>query len=202
MLPERAFSTNLAGIVLAGGAGRRFGRPKATAVLDGLTLVERAVDMLRPHCRTLLVVGRPDVDLPALDVAVCFDRPGPDAPLNALATGLAAVDADDALVLACDLPAAGPVIERLAALPAGATAVAREGERGRWQPLCGRYPRRAAHRACERLLAQGELRLLPLIDALRPSALVAGAGELANVNSPADLARLTVLRRRPRPAGC
>src|SRR5438034_7719003 len=99
----------LGGIVLAGGAGRRLGRPKAAIVLDGRTLVERALETLRPHCGTLVVVSRPEVELPSLDVAVCFDRPGPDAPLNALATGLAALDTADALVLACDLPSAQPV---------------------------------------------------------------------------------------------
>jgi molybdopterin-guanine dinucleotide biosynthesis protein A len=199
---ERAVSTNLGGIVLAGGAGRRLGRPKPTALLDGLTLVERAVDILRPQCRTLIVVSRPEVALPPLDASVCFDRPGPDAPLNALATGLAALEADDVLVLACDLPAVRPVVERLAELPAGAIAMARERQSGRWQPLCARYARLAALEACDRLLGGGEVRLLPLVEALRPTAIMAGAAELANVNTPEDLARLAALRRRGPPVGC
>jgi len=171
-------------------------------VLEGRTFVERAVDALGPHCRALLVVSRPEVELPPLDATVCHDRTGPDAPLNALATGLAALDTDDVLVLACDLPYAQPVVDRLAAEPPGATAVARDRTSRRWQPLCARYPRVAALEVCERLLASGDLRLLPLVDALGASAIEATDDELANVNSPDDLARLTALMRRPGPGGC
>ena len=202
MTAPQATSVSLGGIVLSGGAGRRLGRPKAGVVLEGRTLVERAVETLRPHCRAVLVVSRPEVELPSLDAAVCFDRPGPDAPLNALATGLAALDTADALVLACDLPSAQPVVDRLALAPTGAAAVARDRSSRRWQPLCARYPRVAALEACERLLASGEVRLLPLIEALGPRAVDATTDELANVNSPDDLARVTAFIRRAGPGGC
>ena len=36
---------DLAGLVLAGGAGRRLGTPKATAVLGGSTLAEQQVNV-------------------------------------------------------------------------------------------------------------------------------------------------------------
>jgi molybdenum cofactor guanylyltransferase len=193
---------SLGGIVLAGGAGRRLGRPKASVVLDGRTLVERAVATLRPHGSSLVVVGRPEVELPPLDAVVCSDRPGPDAPLNALATGLAALDTGDVLVLACDLPCAQPVVARLARTRSGTAAVARDRSSRRWQPLCARYPRRAALEVCERLLASGEMRLLPLIEALGPAPVDATAEELANVNSPADLARVTAFMCRSGRAGC
>jgi molybdopterin-guanine dinucleotide biosynthesis protein A len=189
---------SLGGIVLAGGAGRRLGRPKASVVLEGRTLVERAVETLRPHCRAVLVVRRPEVELPPLDATVRYDRPGPDAPLNALATGLAALDTGDVLVLACDLPSARPVVDRLALAAPGA-AVARDRASRRWQPLCARYPRLAALEVCERLLASGETRLLPIVGALGAAAIDATDEELANVNSQADLAALI---RRPHPGGC
>jgi molybdopterin-guanine dinucleotide biosynthesis protein A len=193
---------NLGGIVVAGGAGRRLGRPKAGVVLAGRTLVERAVETLRPHCRTLLVVSRPEVRLPSLDAAVCSDRPGPDAPLNALATGLAELDTGDVLVLACDLPSAARVVDRLALAPAGAAVVARDRSSRQWQPLCARYPRLAALEVCERLLASGEMRLVPLVEALGSAAMDATPEELANVNSADDLARVTAFMRRPEPGGC
>jgi molybdopterin-guanine dinucleotide biosynthesis protein A len=192
----------LGGIVLAGGAGRRLGQPKAGVVLDGRTLVERAVATLRPHCGAVLVVSRPEVELPPLDATVCSDRPGPDAPLNALATGLTALDTGDVIVLACDLPSAQPVVHRLARAPTGVASVARDHSTGQWQPLCARYPRVAALEVCERLLASGEVRLLPLIDALGPAAIEATHDELANVNSSQDLARVSVLMRRAEPGGC
>lgn len=172
------------GLVLAGGRGARFGRPKATVVFDGLTLVERAVAALAPHCGRTLVVGRPDVPLPVPSVD---DRPGPDCALNALATGLAVLDADEVLVLACDLPGAGPVLQRLV----GAPSVAVDPD-GRVQPLCARYSRVVTLAAACRLLAEGERRLLPLLDLLLPCSVPipvvpATAVELLNVTFSDDL---------------
>ena len=167
------------GLVLAGGAGVRFGRPKATAVLGGQTLVERAVAALAPLCGQVVVVGRPEVALPVPSVD---DRPGPDCPLNALATGLAAVTADDVLVLACDLPGAAPVLARLVDAPSVAV-----DPDGRAQPLCARYPRLPALTAADRLLAGGTLRLLVLLEVLGATPVPATAAELHNVTYAGDL---------------
>jgi molybdopterin-guanine dinucleotide biosynthesis protein A len=103
------------------------------------------------------------------------------------------------LVLACDLPSARPVVGRLALAAPGAAAVARDRGSRRWQPLCARYPRLDALEVCERLLASGETRLLPIVGALGAAAIDATDEELANVNSQADLA---ALMRRPHPGGC
>lgn len=165
---------------MAGGAGRRFGRPKAILVWEGQTLVERAVAALAPLCGRVVVVGRPEVPLPVPSID---DRPGPDCPLNALATGLATVDADEVLVLACDLPAAGPVLARLVVAPSVAV-----DPSGRHQPLCARYPRVAALAAADRLLASNDLRLMALTDVLSAALVPATTAELHNVNLPADLA--------------
>jgi molybdopterin-guanine dinucleotide biosynthesis protein A len=173
--------------VLAGGAGRRFGRPKADVILAGRTLVERAVDLLSARCRRVVVVSRPEVRLPALAVPVVHDRPGPDAPLAALASGLAALDGEDVLVLACDLPLAAPALDLLLATPPGLAVVAVAG--GRPQPLCARYPRRRSLAACERLLAAGALRALGLLAELGAVTVEARDDWLLNVNAPADLER-------------
>ncbi len=170
------------GLVLAGGAGVRFGRPKATVLFKGMTLVERAVAALAPHCGRVVVMGRPEVPLPIPSID---DRLGPDCPLNALATGLAALGSEEVLVLACDLPGAGPVLDRLVVAPS----VAVDPE-GRPQPLCARYRRRTTLAAADQLLAAGTLRLLALVDLLSPARVGATAAELHNINVPADLDQL------------
>jgi molybdopterin-guanine dinucleotide biosynthesis protein A len=167
------------GLVLAGGAGVRFGGPKATAVLGGTTLVERAVAALASRCGRVVVVGRPEVPLPVPSID---DRPGPDCPLNALATGLAAVDAEEVLVLACDLPGAAPVLDRLVSGPSVAV-----DPSGRAQPLCARYLRRSALAAADALLETGNLRLLALLDLVAAVPVAATAAELHNITIPADL---------------
>jgi molybdenum cofactor guanylyltransferase len=181
----------LAGCVLAGGPGRRLGGPKAGVVLAGRTLVERAVDALRARCGEVVVVSRPGVALPDLAARVVHDRPGPDCPLGALATGLAALGADDVLVLGCDLPLAGSLLDALAVAPPGRAVAAAAGPRA--QPLCARYPRIAALAAAERLLAAGALPARGLLDALGAARIQADGDALLNVNTAADLDRARAL---------
>ena len=174
------------GIVLAGGPGRRMGRPKATVRLGDLTLVERAVDLLRPRCARVVVVSRRDIALPELDVEVVFDRSGPDCPLVALATGMGATGAQDVLVLACDLPFAGPLLDALLETPPGRAVVGRAD--GHIQPLCARYPRAAALRVADALLKAGQLPARGPALALGADSIEDRWGALANLNTPAELA--------------
>lgn len=186
-LMDEGEDRSLGGIVLAGGAGLRIGQPKAAMRVGGRTLVESAVARLRARCASVVVVSRPDIPLPVLDTPVVFDRPGPATPLVGIATGLGTLTTASCLVLACDLPLAGDILDRLVADPAGA-AVAADAE-GRIQPLCARYPRRAALAACEALLADGWLAARALATHLAAVTIRAAPGELLNVNTPEDLAR-------------
>src|SRR5580700_9737082 len=60
-----AVRTTVAGVLLAAGEGSRFGRPKALVELDGRTLAERGVTMLRAGGADpiLIVTGAARVDL-------------------------------------------------------------------------------------------------------------------------------------------
>lgn len=181
----------VAGLVLAGGGGTRLGRAKAGVVMRGRTLVERAVDAVAARCDPVVVVSRPGVLLPTLEVPVVLDREGARGPMNAVVTGLSAVGTEDVLVLACDLPFAGPVLDRLLAAAPGLAVAAADS---RPQPLCARYPRTAALEACERLIARGVRRMTTLLGELEATAVAVEGDELFNVNTAADLeqARLRV----------
>lgn len=166
-----------AGIVLAGGRGRRMGQPKGGVELGGVTLADRAVDLLR-------AVG--------CDPVVVADA-GDDGPLAALVEPLAALDGFEVFALACDLPLAGPVVQRLAELPAGA-AIAVDPD-GREQPLCARWPLAVVRETVNEIVAAGERRMSALVDAIDPELVVATTDELLNVNTPADLQRAKELLR-------
>jgi 2-C-methyl-D-erythritol 4-phosphate cytidylyltransferase len=49
----------VAAIVLAAGSGVRFGQPKYSVMLGGRRIVDRAVDLVRPLCRDVIVVLPP-----------------------------------------------------------------------------------------------------------------------------------------------
>jgi molybdopterin-guanine dinucleotide biosynthesis protein A len=188
------------GLVLAGGSGRRLGRPKAGIVIEGTTLVERAVAMLADRCGDVVVVSRADVALPPLEVRVVLDQQGPNGPMNALATGLGALTAEEVVVLACDLPLAAPVLARLLAVPAHAASVASDG--ARIQPLCARYPRARTLEVARWLMARGVFRMTELTAALDAVTVSAQAHELLNVNRTEDLDQVTrLLQEVTKPSG-
>jgi len=175
------------GLVLAGGSGRRLGRPKAGVLLEGRTLVERAVAMLSGRCARVVVVSRVDVPLPPLSETVVLDQPGSEGPMNALVSGLAVLQAETVLVLACDLPLAEPLLDRLIDVPGPTAVVASDGSRV--QPLCARYPRAATLSAATSLTANGVHRMTELVAALHAVTVIASGQELLNVNRSTDLGR-------------
>jgi CTP:molybdopterin cytidylyltransferase MocA len=102
-----------AGLLLAAGAGRRYGGPKALVEYGGRLLVERALDTLRAGgCAPVVVVlGAAAGEVRAradLAGARLVDNPAWDSGMGAsLRTGLAALAATDAtaaLVLLVDTP--------------------------------------------------------------------------------------------------
>lgn len=178
----------LTGIVLAGGRGSRIGGDKDRVVLDGRTLLDHAVAILHGHCRELIVAG--GVTSPR-GTRLVRDPPGVAGPLRGLAAALAAARGDCVLVLACDLPLAGPAVAALAAATGTRAIVASAG--GRSNPLCARYPRRTAARAVDVLRRGGESRASVLSDRLGALLLDVPEDVLVNVNTPADLQRAVAL---------
>jgi CTP:molybdopterin cytidylyltransferase MocA len=81
----------VAGLVLAAGAGRRFGGPKALVELDGERLVDRAVRVVRDGgCEPVVVIaGATPLDVP--DVLVVDNPQWATGMGSSLRTGLAAV---------------------------------------------------------------------------------------------------------------
>ena len=125
---------NVAGIVLAAGAGRRFGAPKALVDFGGQTLVERAVATLRGGgCLPVIVVlGAQAAEVVTTvtfdDVVVAVNDRWPDGLASSLQVGLAAAartQAAAAVVALVDQPLVTPeAIGRLiSAFRTGATAV-------------------------------------------------------------------------------
>lgn len=174
------------GVVIAGGAGTRMGRPKAGVRLGGRALVDGAVDLLRARCADVVVVTRPGVPPPSPPARAVTDRPGPACVLAAIATGLDAIRADRAVVLACDLPFAAALVDDLLAVRGDPAAVVARDAHG-VQPLCAVYARGAALRAAGRLLATGERRARALPAALRAVEVLDRRDALVNLNTPEEL---------------
>ena len=63
-------------VVVAGGSGTRFGRPKQLAMLSGRRVIDRSIDALRPHCAGVIVVGSQAVGSPAELQVAAVAAPG------------------------------------------------------------------------------------------------------------------------------
>ena len=193
-------------LILAGGAGRRLGGPKAWLDWDGkpllLGVIERLASLApgRP-----LVVGSPGVELPAGDYTRLDDARAGEGPLAGLAAGLGAVQAlqpkGRVAVSACDCPFADSRLYRfLAELDDGSEAIVPVYE-GRLHPLSAVWRARAAD-GCRRALGQGERRVRAALEELAPRLVPAAdfpaeidpSRALFNLNDRRDLLRARAWR--------
>jgi CTP:molybdopterin cytidylyltransferase MocA len=127
----------VAGLVLAAGAGTRFGQPKAPVVVDGERLVDRAVRVLAEGgCDPVIVVlGAWVGHVEGADIVL--NDEWPEGMGSSLRAGLRAAaelgDVESAVVTLVDLPGlTAEAVRRIADAPAEALVVQAtyDGERG------------------------------------------------------------------------
>jgi len=181
----------VAGLVLAAGEGRRFGGPKAVALLDGERLVDRAVRLLRDGgCAPVVVVaGAAPLDV---DGATVVENPEWRSGMgSSLRVGLASMSGVDAAVLiTVDTPWLGAeAVRRVRAAHAAGAAVAVAtygGRRGHPVLLDQAYFAEAATLAVGDVGARAFLAARPELVTPVPCD---GTGTPDDVDTPADLDR-------------
>lgn len=174
---------SVAGIVLAAGAGRRLGRPKALVTLGGVRFVDIAVHALRGGgCRPVVVVAGA-VPLSEVDALVVENAAWASGMGSSLRAGLSALgswapDASAAVVGLVDTPGVGPgVVRRLLdahAAGAGLAAASYDGAR-RTPVLLGRGWWPAAAEA-----AEGDVGARGLLDARADLVVAVECGDIAD----------------------
>ena len=127
-------TSTTAGLVLAAGAGTRYGQPKAPVVIDGERLVDRAVRVLREAgCFPIAVVlGAWIGDVPG---AVVVENPDWESGMgSSLRHGLQwarDTDAESVVVTLVDLPGLTPqAVSRIADHPGELVSATFDGQRG------------------------------------------------------------------------
>ena len=201
-------------VVLAGGRATRLGGvPKPTVVLDGATLLDRALAATRDAARTVVVGPDLPPDAP-WDVLVTREDPPFGGPVAGLDAGLRTLDGarEDApppwvLVLAVDVPRAADAVPLLIAAvhddtwhdgDADGAYLVRDG-RAQW--LVGLYRRDALRRALDALAGPQGAPAAPGLAGVPVRRLVAGLSCLevpdsdavsADVDTWEDARRLTV----------
>lgn len=169
------------GAILAGGRSTRFGSDKALATLDGQALIDRVAEALAPQVDALIVVGRSHPGMTCIP-----DRPAPDlGPLGGIAAALHHAETHgfaQVLTVPCDAPF----------LPAGLRARLSAAGPAVYLgdlPVVGWWPARAGP-ALDALLAEGGSRSVRAFADRIGATGLAGPTEIANINTPDDLALL------------
>ena len=173
---------DLTGVLLVGGASRRFGSAKALAPYNGTTFAEHAWGVLGAACQQRMAFGK-SREL-ALPFPVHDDGIPVRAPIAGMVAALRVARNDVCVFLPVDLPYATPELVRQlgeacreAAVPPGS-------------PLPGAYSRSALH-VLERRLAAGELALRDALPELDTVTVEVEPRLLVNVNAPEEHAALS-----------
>jgi nicotine blue oxidoreductase len=187
--------TRVAGVLLAAGAGSRFGQPKALVTLGGQTLAERGTGLLRAGGAdpVLVVTGAAPV---ALDDVLTVHNPGwrtgMGSSLRAALRALADAGVGAAVIALADQPLVGPeaVARLIAAYQAGATVAvaAYEGKPRNPVLLAREHWPEVIETATGDQGARAFLRTHPDLATLVECG---DTGRPDDIDTPADLARIT-----------
>lgn len=163
--------SEIAAIILAGGQGRRMGRPKADLPFGNETLLERAVRLLSSVASPIIISAAPDQAIPKLpaDVVISRDAEAGWGPLHGFATGLRLVPkrVELAYLSAVDAPFFSPAwLELLAARIADEEAIAGIVD-DLPSPVAALYRCCPARKAAEQLLDSGIRRLSAILSSVR-----------------------------------
>ena len=163
----------LTGVLLVGGASRRFGSPKALAILGGETLTERGRRVLAEACDEVLIVGKRG----ELPFDVIDDESAVRAPIAGIVAGLRAATHEVSVFLPVDCPRVTPEVVRTLGEACKDAAVAPSG------PLPGAWAK-SALRVLERRLATGPYALYRAYEELAVEIVPLDPELLADVDTP------------------
>ncbi|GAA3331097.1 NTP transferase domain-containing protein [Curtobacterium albidum] len=183
-------------VLLAGGrASRMSGIDKTALVADGLALSDHAV-AAAARARSVVLVGLRDGRTAPDGVVVTREDPPFGGPVAGIAAGLVAVPepAPWTLVLACDLVRPERAVDallRAADDTADVDGFVAVDEDGRRQPLLALYRSSALREAVQALGDPTDAAVRRLTAGLRLVEVLLAAGLCADVDEPADAARVT-----------
>jgi molybdopterin-guanine dinucleotide biosynthesis protein A len=172
---------DVTGVLLVGGASKRFGSPKALARFRGETLAERAHRVLAEAFGDVLVIGKAADEL-GLPFPVHDDGSDVRASIVGVAAALRLAPTDLAVILPTDMPfITADFLRALAAAAEGVDAAVPETG-----PLPGAY-RRSSLPVLERRISAGDFALNRAFADLSAHLVRGNLELLRNVNTPEEL---------------
>jgi molybdopterin-guanine dinucleotide biosynthesis protein A len=153
-------------LVLAGGASRRMGRPKAWLEVGDTTLVRWVAASLAPAFSEVMVAfAEPEQIEELIPHRIVFDRKASAGPLAGLEAGLTAARNEVVFAVACDMPYVTLSVAEIAVAAVQRCDAAIPRVDGRPEPVCAAY-RRSALPAISAALNAGRYRAADIVERL------------------------------------
>jgi len=180
--------TEVTGIILAGGEGRRMGgKDKGWIALQGLALVQRAIERLEPQVSEIMISANRNLDAyQQLGKRIVRDDTPYLGPLAGISACLHEIETDYALVVPTDAPLIPLNLLELLQTQYPSKLILCQDER-QLQPLFGLYHRSLAT-SIDRYLAAGERKLTTWCEQHNPARIrLDDNSAFTNLNTPEDL---------------
>ncbi len=195
---EKPVRTNLSALILAGGKSSRMGQDKALVKIHGRPMLRQVCSVAQAVLpESIYIVTAWPERYQAIVPGVCqfIQEVAAQGPLSGFAQGLAHVQTEWVLLLACDLPKLdAPTLrswaEELKNISPNVMAlVSREETQKGWEPLCAFY-RQASLDSLQQFLSQGGRSFQAWLSQIPVQELPWAEEMLFNCNAPEDVARL------------
>lgn len=194
-------SKDITGIVLAGGRSKRMGEDKSLMELNGKTLIEYAIDVLKTLCSCVIISSNHEV----YDFTGCQVWPDEimnQAPIIGIYSSLKRSETEINIILSCDMPLISTGLLKFLLLGSNDFDITVPiHENGMIEPLCGIY-KKSAIGILKKCIDEGDFSLKDSIhQASHAFVSVDSQTEFAdqnlfrNINTPADfedISKLTI----------
>ena len=175
-------------LMLAGGLGRRMGRPKAWLEVDDTYLLRFTAERLaHAFAEVLVSFAEPEQMEQPVPYRVVFDRKAAAGPLAGIESCLMASRHEVVFVLACDMPYVTLETAEMAVASARRCDAAIPRIDGRPEPVCGAY-RTSALGVIKAALDYGQYKTAEVVEQLDVTWLEnLDPAQFRSLNTPADL---------------
>jgi molybdopterin-guanine dinucleotide biosynthesis protein A len=157
----------ISGFILAGGKSSRMGTDKALLMFGGEPLLERAINQIRPFCRSVSVSGQ-NPEYRRFGVPLVSDVFSGSGPIAGIHACLTSSSTDWNLLVGVDLPFLNDALFRFLLDNADGYDCVIPRSRLGIEPLSGLYHRRSLPEV-ERQIHQGDFKLINLLQKLNVS---------------------------------
>jgi molybdenum cofactor guanylyltransferase len=181
------FKRKASAIVLAGGKSTRMGRDKAMLPVEGVPMMQRIIEQLKPSFSEIIISASGAGICAEPGCRLVPDRVEGQGPLMAIASALSSSSNDINMVVPCDMPDLPQhLIATLLRQAANVDGVVPVTEDGKYEPLFAVY-RKSMLAGAEKALARGERRVISMYEGMNVIGIpVDDEKELKNLNTMAD----------------